>query len=249
MTYCCGILVQGGLVMIADTRTNAGLDNVSTFRKLHHFEKPGERVMLLASAGNLSVTQSVVNFLNDGLEDKDTGDVERLMEAPSMLHAVQIVGRAVRKARAMAGDAEDSAGVSFEVSLLFGGQIGAAAPRLFMVYTAGNCIECTPDTPYLQVGEHKYGKPILDRAVKWDTDIYDALKIGLISMDSTIRSNLSVGLPIDIALLRRDSPKPEVSTRIDAGDAYFRDLRESWSKALRAAHMAIPRPPYGREDP
>jgi putative proteasome-type protease len=247
MTYCCGILVQGGLVMIADTRTNAGLDNISTFRKLHRFEKAGERVMLLATAGNLSVTQGVVNFLADGLEDPETGDVEQLMDAPSLLHAAQLVGRAVRRSRALAGDAEESSGVSFDVSLLFGGQIGSAPPRLFMIYTAGNCIECTQDTPYLQIGEHKYGKPILDRAVKYDTDIYDALKIGLISMDSTIRSNLSVGLPIDIALLRRDALTPEVWTRISAGEPYFRDLRESWSAALRAAHIAIPRPPYGSE--
>jgi len=249
MTYCCGILVRDGLVMIADTRTNAGLDNISTFRKLHMFEAPGERVLLLATAGNLSVTQGAVNFLTEGLENVETGEVEKLMDAPTLLHAVQLVGRAVRWSRAMAVEAAESAGVSFDVSLLFGGQIGSATPRLFMVYTAGNCIECTPDTPYLQIGEHKYGKPILDRAVKFDTDIYDALKIGLISMDSTIRSNLSVGLPIDIALLRSDALRPEVSTRIDAAEPYFHDLRDRWSTALRAAHMAIPKPPYGREDP
>ncbi len=131
------------------------------------------------------------------------------------------------------------------MSLLFGGQIGTGQLRLFMIYTAGNFIECTQDTPYLQIGEHKYGKPILDRAVSFDTDVLDALKIGLISMDSTIRSNLSVGLPIDVALLRRDALRTEVSTRIDGSDPYFRDLRESWSRALRAAHIAIPTPPYG----
>ena len=163
-----------------------------------------------------------------------------------MLQAAHLVGRAVRRSLALMGDAIKESGVSFEVALLFGGQIGAAPPRLFMVYTAGNAIECTPDTPYLQIGEHKYGKPILDRAITYETEIYDALKIGLISMDSTIRSNLSVGLPIDIALMRRDALRTEVSTRIDATDAYFRDLRERWSSALRAAHIAIPRPPYPR---
>jgi len=250
MTYCCGILVRDGLVMIADTRTNAGLDNVSTFRKLHLFDKPGERVMLLATAGNLSISQGVLNFLNDGLDDPESGETERLMEAPTMLQAVQLVGRAVRRARSLAGEAAEQAGeASFDVVLLFGGQIGEGAPRLFMVYTAGNCIECTPDTPYLQIGEHKYGKPILDRAVSYDTDLYDALKIGLISMDSTIRSNLSVGLPIDIVLLRRDALQAEVATRIDASDAYFRDLRDRWSKALKAAHMNIPPPPYGGAEP
>ncbi len=245
MTYCCGILVRDGVVLVADTRTNAGLDNIATFRKLHIFEKQGERVLLLATAGNLSVTQGVVNFLSEGFENPDTGEVESAMTASTMLQAAQLVGRAVRRARMEAhNSAEQSMGVSFDVSLLLGGQIAGGAPRLFMIYTAGNCIECTPDTNYLQIGEHKYGKPILDRAVNYDTDIYDALKIGLISMDSTIRSNLSVGLPIDIALLRRDALRLEVSTRVDAGDDYFRDLRERWSKALRAAHMAIPAPPY-----
>ncbi len=249
MTYCCGILVRDGLVLIADTRTNAGLDNIATFRKLHVFEKPGERVLMLATAGNLSVTQGVVNFLNEGFENPETGEIESAKTPQTMLQAAHLVGRAVRRSLQEASPSgEQAAGVSFDVSLLLGGQIAGGAPRLFMIYTAGNAIECTPDTNYLQIGEHKYGKPILDRAVNYESDLYDALKIGLISMDSTVRSNLSVGLPIDIALLRRDDMKLEVSTRIDANDEYFRDLRESWSKALRAAHMAIPAPPYrGRE--
>lgn len=249
MTYCCGILVRDGLVIIADTRTNAGLDNIATFRKLHVFEKPGERVLMLATAGNLSVTQGVVNFLNEGFENPETGEIESAMTPQTMLQAAHLVGRAVRRSLQEASPSgEQASGVSFDVSLLLGGQIAGAAPRLFMIYTAGNAIECTPDTNYLQIGEHKYGKPILDRAVNYESDLYDALKIGLISMDSTIRSNLSVGLPIDIALLRKDAMQLEVSTRIDASDDYFRDLRESWSKALRAAHMAIPAPPYrGRE--
>jgi putative proteasome-type protease len=249
MTYCCGILVRDGLVMIADTRTNAGLDNISTFRKLHIFEKPGERVLMLATAGNLSVTQGVVNFLTEGFENPETGEMESAMTTGAMLQTAQLVGRAVRRSRMEAyNSAEQANGVSFDVSMLLGGQIAGGAPRLFMIYTAGNCIECTKDTNYLQIGEHKYGKPILDRAVHFESDIYDALKIGLISMDSTIRSNLSVGLPIDIALLRRDVLQLEVSTRIDSSDDYFRDLRERWSKALRAAHMDIPAPPYrGRE--
>jgi putative proteasome-type protease len=249
MTYCCGIMVRDGLVLIADTRTNAGLDNIATFRKLHIFEKPGERVLMLATAGNLSVTQGVVNFLSDGFESPETGETESAMTTGTMLQTAQLVGRAVRRSRMEAyNSVEQSNGVSFDVSLLLGGQIAGSAPRLFMIYTAGNCIECTPDTNYLQIGEHKYGKPILDRAVNYDSDLYDALKIGLISMDSTIRSNLSVGLPIDIALLRRDAFQLEVSARIDSSDDYFRDLRERWSKALRAAHMGIPAPPYrGRE--
>jgi len=251
MTYCCGILVRDGLVMIADTRTNAGLDNISTFRKLYLFERPGERVLMLAASGSLSVSQGVVNLISDGIEHPESGVVESVMNTPNMLHAAQLVGRAVRLSRAQMGNAEEQAaaeGVSFDVSLLLGGQIAGGPIRLFMIYTAGNSIECTPDTNYLQIGEHKYGKPILDRAVTYDTDLYDALKIGLISMDSTMRSNLSVGMPIDFALLRRDALQIEVATRINSNDPYFRDLRDSWSKALREAHMAIPKPPYRGRD-
>jgi putative proteasome-type protease len=245
MTYCCGILVRDGLVMIADTRTNAGLDNISTFRKLHIFEAPGAYVIMLATAGNLSVTQSVVNLLTDGLPNPETGETEQLANVSTLFQAAQLVGRAVRRARSLAGDAmEKVEGVNFDVSLLLGGQIVGEPPRLFMLYTLGNFIECSSDAPYFQIGEHKYGKPILDRAVTFETDLYDALKIGLISMDSTIRSNLSVGLPIDLAVLRRDALKVETTARITANDPYFRELRDSWSKALRAAHMAIPKPPY-----
>lgn len=250
MTYCCGILVREGLVMVADTRTNAGLDNISTFRKLHVFERPGERALVVASAGNLSVTQGVLHYLADGLESPETGVNETIYDCANLMQAAHFIGRAVRRARTEAFDpAVQLAGVNFDVSLLLGGQIGAAPPRLFMIYSAGNCIECTTDTNYLQIGEHKYGKPILDRAVNYDTGIHEALKIALISMDSTIRSNLSVGPPIDIILLRRDALRLDVSTRIDANDPYFRDLRERWSKALRDAHMAIPAPPYGDRAP
>jgi putative proteasome-type protease len=244
MTYCTGILVSDGLVMIADTRTNAGLDNVSTFRKLHVFEKPGERVIGLAAAGNLSVTQSVVTLLSEGLENPETGQSETLMDVPSMFRAARLVGRAVREVRQLDGPSLKEDSVPFDVSLLLGGQVGGGRLRLFMIYAAGNFIECGADAPFLQIGEHKYGKPILDRAVVHRTDLYDALKIGLISMDSTMRSNIAVGPPIDILTIRRDKLAAELSYRIEIGDPYFHDLRERWSAALRAAHMAIPRPPY-----
>ncbi len=247
MTYCVGILVREGLVMIADTRTNAGLDNIATFRKLHHFEKKGEKILALATAGNLAVSQSVVSLLHEGLTDKETGVTETLLDQPSMFKAAQFVGRAIREVYTVDGDMLNQTGASFEVSMLLGGQIAGGAPRLFMMYKAGNFIEATVDTPYMQIGEHKYGKPILDRAVKYTTDLYDALKLGLISMDSTMRSNLGVGLPIDLMVYRPDIFYKEVDTRIEAGEPYFHDLRERWSFALRAAHVAIPRPPYGPE--
>ncbi len=247
MTYCCGILVKDGLVMMADTRTNAGLDNVSTFRKLHVFEQAGKHLMVIATAGNLSATQSVLNFVTEGLENAETGETERLEDMPSMFAAAELIGRAVRKVRQTQGAALQQASVAFDVSFLFGGQVEGRRLRLFMIYSAGNFIECTPDAPFLQIGEHKYGKPILDRAVNFGTDLYDALKIGLISMDSTMRSNLGVGLPIDLVVSRRNTQAAEVNTRIDGTDPYFHDLRDRWSTALKLAHINIPRPPYGRE--
>jgi len=249
MTYCAGILVEEGLVVIADTRTNAGLDNVSTFRKLHIFAKPGERVLALATAGNLSVSQSVISLLREGIENPDTKELETIDDAPSLFRAAQLIGRAVRQIRATEEQALDAAGLSFDVSFLFGGQIAGGPMRLYMIYAAGNFIACGQDAPFLQIGEHKYGKPILDRAVTYRSDLYDALKIALISMDSTMRSNLGVGLPIDIAVIRRDALEAELVHRIEAAEPYFHDLRERWSAALRAAHMNIPRPPYGSARP
>jgi putative proteasome-type protease len=244
MTYCCGILVRDGLVMIADTRTNAGLDNISTFRKLHVFRDHGERVMAIASSGNLSISQSVVSMLQEGMTNPETGQMETLMNAPTMFQAALRIGRAIRNVQEIEGPGLQAADVKFEVAFLFGGQIKGDKLRLYMIYSAGNFIECTVDTPYLQIGEHKYGKPILDRAVRHGIDIYDGLKIALLSMDSTIRSNLGVGMPIDVLVVRRDACDAELSYRIEPGEPYFHDLSERWSAALRAAHMAIPRPPY-----
>jgi len=244
MTYCCGILVRDGLVMFADTRTNAGVDNISTFRKLHVFSQPGQRIMAIATSGNLSISQSVVSMLREGWENPDTGETETLMSAGTMFQSAQSVGRAIRNIFADEGQALNASDVKFDVSFLLGGQIKGERPRLFLLYSAGNFIECTQDTPYLQIGEHKYGKPVLDRAITYGSDLYDALKIGLVSVDSTMRSNLSVGLPLDVLVARRDECKAELEYRIEPGEPYFHDLRERWSAALRAAHANIPRPPY-----
>ena len=183
--------MRDGLVMIADTRTNAGLDNVSTFRKLHVFSKPGERIMAIASAGNLAISQSVLSTLTEGLEDPHSGEIETLLNSPTMFQAAQRIGRAIRSVHATEGHALRSEDITFDVSFLFGGQIKGSRMRLFMVYPAGNFIECTTDTPYLQIGEHKYGKPVLDRAMHYDVELYEALKTSLISMDSTMRSTLA----------------------------------------------------------
>jgi putative proteasome-type protease len=244
MTYCVGILVDDGLVMIADTRTNAGVDNIATYRKLHLFESRGERAIGLATAGNLAVSQSVVSLAAEGCKDPESGTVETLMTVPTMFRAAQLVGRAIREVHRVDGESLEAQAAGFDVSMLLGGQIGGDRMRLFMLYAAGNFIEATSDTPYLQIGEHKYGKPILDRSITAKADLHDALKLGLISMDSTMRSNLSVGLPIDLLLIRRGALATELAYRIEAAEPYFHDLRERWSAALRAAHLAIPRPPY-----
>src|SRR5215203_2258106 len=221
MTYCAGILVKQGLVIIADTRTNAGLDNISTYRKLHVIAEPGDRVLTIATAGNLSVSQSVMSLLHEGLENPQTCELETIRQVPTMFRAAQLIGRAIRHVRATDEEALEEAKLSFEVSMLFGGQIRDGPMRLYMIYAAGNFIECGQEAPFLQIGEHKYGKPILDRAVKFTTDLYDALKIGLISMDSTMRSNLGVGLPIDIAVICRDAIEAELVHRIEAGEPYL----------------------------
>ena len=247
MTYCVGLLLKDGLVMICDTRTNAGVDNVASFRKLHIIEEPGERVIALASSGNLSITQSIVSLLTEGMTDPVTGEVETLAKAGTMFQAAQMVGRAVREIYRVDGPSLEQHNARFDVSLLLGGQIKGRRLRLFMIYSAGNFIEASPDTPFLQIGEHKYGKPILDRAVKYNTDLYDALKVGLISVDSTMRSNLAVGLPLDLMIQRRDALQTELTYRIEQGEPYFEDLRQRWSEALRATHQAIPKPPYTKK--
>jgi putative proteasome-type protease len=166
------------------------------------------------------------------------------MNAPTMFQAAQRIGKVIRNIRMSEGQALQAEDVAFDVSFLLGGQIKGSRLRLFMIYAAGNFIECTTDTPYLQIGEHKYGKPVLDRAISYDVDLYDALKIALISMDSTMRSNLGVGMPIDVLVVRPDVCDADLNHRIEAGEPYFHDLRSRWSAALRAAHQSIPRPPY-----
>ena len=230
--------------MIADTRTNAGIDQVSTYRKLHVFEKPGERVIMIATSGNLSVSQTALGLLREGLHNPETGELETLDQVPTMFRAAQLVGHAVRKVRDDVASGMEAESINFEVTLLVGGQIRGGPMTLYLIYSAGNFIQCGPETPFLQIGETKYGKPIIDRAVNWRTELYDALKIGLISFDSTMRSNLAVGLPIDLMVLRRDALAAETRKRIEVDDQYFHDLGEQWSRALRDAHIAIPTPPY-----
>ncbi len=245
MTYCVGILVRDGIVLIADTRTNAGLDNIATFRKLHVFEKEGERCVAVATAGNLAAGQAVLSYLSEGMKNPENEQMETIWTTSSMFETAHLVGAAVREVYRIDGKSLEQQGGGFDVAILLAGQIGNGRTRLFMVYAAGNFIEATADTPYLQIGEHKYGKPILDRAVTADTTLPDALKLALISMDSTMRSNLSVGMPIDVFTYCRDALRSDLRHRIDVNDPYFHDLRDRWSQALQDAHRNIPQPPYG----
>ncbi len=237
MTYCVGLVVDGGLVMAADTRTNAGVDNVGRFKKLHTWSKTGERVFVLLTVGNLAVTQAVVSLLTESALEKKSG--ENLLRAKTMFQAARIVGRAIREVRRIDGEALSPTSDAFAASFIFGGQIGKEAPRLFQIYAEGNFIEATPDTPFFQIGEHKYGKPILDRVARNDMPLGEAAKMVLLSFDSTLRSNLSVGLPLDMLTYETGSLRIEHTKRIGQDDPYFKMLSSEWSKALRAAFANI----------
>ncbi len=238
MTYGVALRLDRGLVFAADTRTNAGVDNIAQYRKLHFWRQPGERVLVLLSAGNLAVTQSVISLLNERMNE-NVPDTTHLLNAPNMYRAARVAGDAVREARRIDGAALEASKAGFQASLIFGGQIGQERPRLFQIYSEGNFIEATDDTPFLQIGEHKYGKPILDRVAQANMRLGEAAKLILLSFDSTLRSNLSVGMPIDLLIYERDTLDVRRERRISADDEYFKKLSSSWSEALRSAFAKI----------
>lgn len=243
MTYCVGMLLRNGLVMVSDSRTNAGIDHISTFRKMSLWETPGERVIVLCSSGNLAVSQAVVNYLEEGVTPLGGGPAQTMHSVEGMFKAAQLVGQAIRTVYQVDGpslEAKDPG--AFNVSFLLGGQIKGRRLRMFQIYAAGNFIEATEQTCFLQIGETKYGKPILDRALSFDTELRQAAKLALISMDSTLRSNLSVGLPVDLVIYPVDTLKISVKKCLDEQDAYFRDIRQLWSSSLREAFQRLPDP-------
>ncbi|MFO1209736.1 MAG: peptidase [Amaricoccus sp.] len=240
MTYCVGLLLDAGIVMLSDTRTNAGFDNIAIYRKMYVFQEPGERVVVLLTAGNLSVTQTVIAKLNHEIVRTDAVDKTSIMQAGSMLEVAEIVGRTLNDVYVDIDDRMKRTDVSASASMLLAGQRRGGQMRLFLIYREGNFIEATDDTPYLQVGEHKYGKPILDRVVRPETSLEDGRKAVLISMDSTLRSNLSVGMPLDLVTIRRDACRIATRERIEPGDPAFARLSESWSKALRDGFVNLP---------
>ncbi|MGI9379352.1 MAG: peptidase [Methyloligellaceae bacterium] len=238
MTYCAAMKLDRGLVFASDTRTNAGVDNIAKFRKTYLWRNPGDRVLVLLSAGNLSVSQSVHSILNEALQKADKnsefGD-ETLFTVSSLYRTARLVGAALREVRAVDGPTLESSETGFNASFIFGGQIGSEPPRLFQIYGEGNFIEATEETPFLQIGEHKYGKPILDRVADPKMRLGEAAKLLLLSFDSTIRSNLSVGMPLDLLIYERDRLDVERQMRIEENDNYFNELSEDWSEALRNA--------------
>ena len=243
MTYCVGLLLDEGLVFLSDSRTNAGVDNISTFRKTTVFEAKGDRVLVLLTAGNLAVTQSVVSLLKERVGAAEPALT--LYSAPNMYEAARCVGDAIRQIHDRDAAPLKEHGIEFAATFILGGQIGSERPRLFQLYAAGNFIEATRETPYFQIGESKYGKPIIDRIVRPETSLRDGAKCALISMDSTIRSNLSVGPPLDLTIYRRDALRADARLQIGAEDDYFKMVRSDWSDALRQAFRALPDPPWG----
>jgi putative proteasome-type protease len=239
MTYCVGLLLNAGLVLLSDTRTNAGLDNISTYRKMFTFEEPGERVIVMMTAGNLSVTQTTIARLTEDINNPDATHDSSIMKAENMLDVATMVGEMLSRVTAETKVRMDRMNQSASATMIVAGQRKGGRMRLFLIYPEGNFIEATDDTPYLQIGEHKYGKPILDRVISADTPLEDARKAVLLSMDSTLRSNLSVGMPLDMAVIEADALRITEQRRIEANDEQFAAMSAAWSQALRDAFTQI----------
>ena len=238
MTYCVGMRLNSGLVFLSDSRTNAGVDHIGSFRKMTLFENPGDRIMVLLTAGNLSISQSVRQTISEYL----TTDGTSIWTASSMYEAAQIVGESIRSVHKRDAASLEQFGIDFNVSLIFGGQIRGERCRLFQMYSAGNFIESHDENPYFQIGESKYGKPIIDRVVTPNTPLDEAAKCALISMDSTLRSNISVGFPLDLLLYDEDALTISRFVTIDEKNQYFQMLRNSWGKELRSVFEGIADP-------
>ena len=240
MTYCVGMILDRGLVLMSDTRTNSGVDNISVFRKMFHWTVPGERIVTLMTAGNLATTQTVISLLEERL--KAPGARENiLLRSPSMFHVASQIGRLLRETIAERQEANGDSGQSrFTASIIVAGQIAGLEPRLFMVYPEGNFIEASFDTPFFQIGEAKYGRPIIIRGYDRTMSLEDAVKLLMVSFDSTLKANLSVGLPLDLMIIERDALASTHIRRVDADDSYYRTLSAAWGEALKNAFQSLP---------
>jgi putative proteasome-type protease len=243
MTYCVGLKLNRGLAMMSDTRTNAGVDNISVFRKMFLWEAEGERSITLMTAGNLATTQAVVSLLNERAKPADERGAPSILEAASMFQAARLVGETLREVIAQESGVEGpQADSPFSATLILGGQVRGGEPRLFLIYPEGNFVEAADDTPFFQIGETKYGKPILVRAYDADMSFEDAVKLLMLSFDSTLKANLSVGLPLDIHLYETDSFRHGAIRRIEKDDAFFEMISSGWGEALKDAFNRLP--PY-----
>ncbi|RCS59931.1 peptidase [Parvibium lacunae] len=241
MTYCVGMLLDAGMIFASDSRTNAGVDNIARFSKMKVYHQDGDRTIVVMSAGNLSVTQNALSILE--LRERNAL-VPTLFNAISMFDIATILGESLRDVRRRDGPAFAAGNIDASASFIVGGQIQGERPRLFLVYSEGNFIEATGDTPYFQIGEIKYGKPILDRVVKRHTPLVDAAKCTLVSFDSTMRSNLSVGMPIDLLMYETDSYAIKLQKRIEDNDEYFQMIHNTWGDGLREVFRRLPDPTW-----
>ncbi|AOY89190.1 peptidase [Marinobacter salinus] len=241
MTYCVAMRLADGLVFASDSRTNAGFDQISTFRKMHVFEQPGERELVLLSAGNLATSQSVISLL----ERRAGTDIANVLNTASMFETAEIVGQTMREVIKRDNPDGKLHQVDFSCSLILGGQIKGESHRLFNIYPEGNFIEATEETPYFQIGESKYGKPIIDRIVNFQTTLDRAYQCALISFDSTMKSNLSVGMPLDVAIYRKDGLKPCFTDRVEEQCDYFHTLRQQWHQGIQELFSSLEPPGLG----
>ncbi len=241
MTYCVGVKLDAGLIMMSDTRTNAGVDNISRFKKMFTWEEPGQRALVACSAGNLSVTQGVLSRINAAIaRSRQDPSVETILNTETLYRSAEMIGELMVEMQQRHRGNLQSQGVAADASMLLGGQRAGGEMRLYLIYSAGNFIEATPDTPFFQIGEHKYGKPILDRTIAPDTPMPTATKAVFLSMDSTLRSNLSVGLPLDFAVMPTDALGFSIRRRIEGDDPDFSSISTGWANAIREAFATLP---------
>lgn len=239
MTYCVGLRLKKGLVFMSDTRTNSGVDNVSTFQKMFTWSKPGERVITLLTSGNLATTQTLVSLLDERTKAPADRDPS-ILSAPSLFQVARLVGETMRDVIQTSVASGQTATSTFDATIILGGQISTSEPRLFLIYPEGNFIEASEDTPYFQSGETKYGRPILVRAYDPDMSFEDAVKLLMVSFDSTIKANLSVGLPLDVQTYEADSFKVGHERRIEGDDPYYQSISTGWGEALKDAFQSLP---------
>jgi len=241
MTYCVALKLNAGLVFASDSRTNAGVDQIACFKKMRSFVNNGDRVIVILSSGNLSITQSTINLLE---QRGQHSELRNLWNAETMFDVARLLGDCLREVRDRDGPFLLEGNITAGTNFIVGGQIRGEPQRLFLMYDEGNFIEATEETPYFQIGETKYGKPIIDRVIHAETPLMDAIKCVLVSFDSTMRSNIAVGLPIDLACYPRDSFNLDRVHHITESDSYFSQISQRWSEGLRGVFASLPDPDW-----